>query len=284
MSLVGDLGKYLLQMDHHLGSGASCTVKLGRCKSTGEPVAIKIINKSRMTAARLSAVAREVDILLHVSGHPNIVKLLDVIDKERFLFLIFEYKERNLRQYLAKLPDTLDMPTVEQMTRTLLFPLVESIDHCHRHGVVHRDVKLENILLDSDGSGVVLADFGLSAFAPGPGSELLSDWCGSVLSAAPEILTHRPYRGPEVDVWSLGTVIYACLCGRFPFEEEKMDLMIRRTVYGERHPFPGGLSPEAMDVVERCLTVDPKRRITMSQLKAHPFWYSERTTIIAGRS
>jgi len=128
-----------------------------------------------------------------------------------------------------------------------------------------------------------LADFGFATnFSP---DKKLDKWCGSPFSVCPEILARQPYVGPEVDVWSLGTVFYACLCGQFPFQAGSVREIFKKTQTGIVHPFPShGVSKVAQDLVRQCLVIDPAQRMTTEEMSDHPFWkdQSDSATLLDG--
>ncbi|KAJ1497720.1 Map microtubule affinity-regulating kinase [Coelomomyces lativittatus] len=159
-------------------------------------------------------------------NHPHIVKLFEVIDTPNELFLILEYvpggeifdflvargrmKEKDARKYFRQ--------------------IVSAVDYCHQLKIVHRDLKAENLLLDKD-LNVKIADFGFSnQFSPG---QRLNTWCGSPPYAAPELFQGKEYSGPEVDIWSLGVVLYVLICGSLPFDGSNLQKLRARVLTGK---------------------------------------------------
>ena len=183
-----------------IGEGQFAKVKLARHVLTKEVVAIKVIQKTNQSSSGLKEWNQEINSLKTVS-HANIVKLLEVIDTEEALFIVMEYVSGgDLFTYLEA-----KGRLTEGEARGLFRQLVSALQHCHQRGVVHRDLKLGNLLLDAN-NNVKISDFGLSnQWHPG---KKLDTFCGSPAYMAPELFLRMPYTGPEVDVWSLGVILY----------------------------------------------------------------------------
>jgi len=194
-----------------LGHGSFGKVKLATHIRTKEKVAIKFMRHHKFTTAQqLENSRREIDIM-KLLNHPNIVKLIDVVDKndEGTTFLIVEYVVGGeLFDYIVA-----NGVVKEKEARQFFRQIVSAVEYCHANLIVHRDLKPENLLLDADGN-IKISDFGLSNMIE-PG-KLLDSFCGSPLYAAPEILLAERYVGPPVDVWSMGVILYALLCGHLP--------------------------------------------------------------------
>jgi 5'-AMP-activated protein kinase catalytic alpha subunit len=156
----------------------------------------------------------------------------------------------------------------EDEARRFFQQIVSGIDYCHAHMVVHRDLKPENLLLDSD-NNVKLADFGLSNMMRD--GHFLSTSCGSPNYAAPEVISGNLYAGPEVDVWSCGVILYALLCGSLPFDDDNIANLFRKIKSGA-YVLPSHLSDGARDLIPRMLIVDPMKRMTIAQIRRHP-WF-----------
>lgn len=153
----------------------------------------------------------------------------------------------------------------EAHARRLYWQVVSAVDYCHKRGVVHRDLKAENLLLDSEGS-VKLADFGFSTWWSS--ENVLSTWCGSPPYAAPEVFEGRQYTGPEVDIWSLGVVLYVLVCGALPFDASTLPAL-RERVLSARYRVPYFMSAECESLVRKMLVKDPTKRYTIEQVKRH---------------
>lgn len=153
----------------------------------------------------------------------------------------------------------------EPDARKIFWQIICAVDYCHRKGIVHRDLKAENLLLSLE-MNIKIADFGFGNFFK-PGEEL-STWCGSPPYAAPEVFEGHKYYGPEVDVWSLGVVLYVLVCGAFPFDGENLHALRDRVISG-RFRIPYFMSSECESLLRKMLVVDPKRRISISQIMQH---------------
>ena len=156
----------------------------------------------------------------------------------------------------------------ENEARHFFQQIISGVEYCHRNMVVHRDLKPENLLLDSK-LNVKIADFGLSNVMRD--GHFLRTSCGSPNYAAPEVISGRLYAGPEVDVWSCGVILYALLCGSLPFDDESIPNLFKK-IKGRIYTLPSHLSPSARDLIARTLLVDPLKRITIPEIRAHP-WF-----------
>ena len=243
-----------------IGEGHFAKVKLAWHVLTKGLVAIKVIQKTNQSLSSVKEQFREVDSLRTVN-HPNIVKLLEVIDTEETLFIVMEYVSGgDLKTYLeAKGRMT------EGEARGLFCQLVSALQHCHQRGVVHRDLKLGNLLLDAN-NNIKISDFGLSNQWH-PGNEL-DTFCGSPAFMAPELFLGMPYTGPEVDVWSLGVVLYTMVTGSLPFGGQDFWELRQRVLSGQYH-VPKYLSTNITDLLERMLTLKPIDRGTLDDVGQH---------------
>ncbi|KAI9187971.1 Serine/threonine-protein kinase [Blastocladiella emersonii ATCC 22665] len=249
-----------------LGQGSMGKVKLAT-DECGNKFAVKIIprsgqltNEDDQTAE--TRVLREASVLF-LLNHPNIVRMADAIVTDTHFYLVMEYVDGP--QLLDHVVANGRLP--ERDAVRLARSLLSAVAYCHAHHIVHRDLKIENILLTRDGH-LKLVDFGLSNFYD-PASQLHT-FCGSLYFASPELISAHPYTGPEVDVWSLGVILYVLVTARVPFDAPTLPQLHARIRRGEVH-FPGFLSRELVDLLRRMLTVDPARRIPMADVLAHPW-------------
>lgn len=148
---------------------------------------------------------------------------------------------------------------------------MSGVEYCHHHRIVHRDLKPENLLLDAD-NNIKIADFGLSNVAHD--GDFLRTSCGSPNYAAPEVISGNLYAGPEVDVWSCGVILYALLCGTLPFDDESIPNLFKKIKSG-MYSLPSHLSQSSRELILRMLVVDPIKRITISEVRLHP-WYQHK--------
>jgi serine/threonine protein kinase len=145
--------------------------------------------------------------------------------------------------------------------------ILSAVDYCHSNNIVHRDLKIENILIDKNGN-IKLIDFGLSNFYSS--DSLLTTYCGSLYFASPELLNGKPYLGPKVDVWSLGIILYVLVCGRVPFDDPKIP-MLHAKIKAGKVDYPLSISPECRDLLSMMIVVDSDTRATLAQVKNHPW-------------
>eukprot|EP01104_Vermistella_antarctica_P018328 TRINITY_DN6740_c0_g1_i1.p1 TRINITY_DN6740_c0_g1~~TRINITY_DN6740_c0_g1_i1.p1 ORF type:complete len:726 (-),score=160.94 TRINITY_DN6740_c0_g1_i1:300-2477(-) len=248
------LGAY--EFDRVLGSGFFGKVKLAHHRLTGELVAIKTLRKKQYESVKMPYPPREVSLLKRIR-HPNICMLYDTIELDDRLILIMEYADGgDLYEYSE---DAEYLTEVE--ARRLFRQLVSSVDYLHQNGIVHRDLKLENILLDHN-RDIKLIDLGLGNFFDT--HNLLKTFCGSADYAAPELWLAQPYKGPAVDIWSLGVVLFTLLTGRMPFADARQ-VVSGRLFFPTQPP----LSMEVKKFMTGLLEADENKRLTMDQLRQH---------------
>ena len=244
-----------------LGSGSYAKVKSARSVKLNKEVAIKIFSKrSAPTDFLEKFLPREIEAMRKVE-HKNCVKLHDVIYTDDYTFMIMELAEGgdlldfiNSRKYLS-----------EKTARILFSDLVSGISQCHLMKIVHRDLKCENLLLDSQ-QRLKISDFG---FARPHEGKKLETYCGSRAYAPPEIIMGEPYNGEMADIWSMGVILYAMVAGRLPFKDSDAASLlseISRRIY-----FPSRLSDECKDLIQAILTFNPKERLTLAEIKSHPW-------------
>ncbi len=205
-------------MKKPLGKGKFGLVRLAIHKQTGANVAIKIVKKAKLTAEELDLAKREVEIL-KLCQHPSIIRLLDTFENPDYIYIVMERLQGgDLYEYLNKR----DFKVSETRARTIVHSMATALYYLHSYGIVHRDIKLDNVLMvdETDESELKLVDFGLSKMI-GP-NELCKEPFGTFGYAAPEVLQGKSY-DKSVDIWSLGVVLYILLVGHAPFEEEEED-------------------------------------------------------------
>eukprot|EP00667_Euglena_gracilis_P003191 EG_transcript_3199 len=242
-----------------LGMGNFGTVKLAEDRATGVQWAVKVLNKHALKeSTKQERVLKEIRIL-KLFCHPHVIKLQEVVDTPDNIMLVMEYIEwGNLLDYVLEYD-----PIPEPSVRHLFQQLICGVEHIHYLRVVHRDIKLDNLLVDRD-LNLKIADFGLSS-AIADGSFLWTS-CGTPDYAAPELVSGRLYAGPEVDVWGCGVVLYALLCGRLPFDDENVAKLFQKIQTGSYEP-PHRGSPAVTQLVQRMLLVDQLRRITIPEIR-----------------
>uniref|UniRef100_A0AC34FLG0 Protein kinase domain-containing protein n=1 Tax=Panagrolaimus sp. ES5 TaxID=591445 RepID=A0AC34FLG0_9BILA len=253
------------EVEGTIGRGNFAVVKIAKHRITRTDVAIKIVDKRRLDAENLTKVYREIEVLKKIR-HPHIIKLYQVMETTNMLYLVTEYAPQGeIFDLIAKhgrLP--------ESDAREKFWQIISAVDYLHNLGIVHRDLKAENLLLDSN-LNIKLADFGFSNFYDK--NDTLNTFCGSPPYAAPEVFEGKRYNGPEIDIWSLGVVLYVLVCGVLPFEGPSLQLLRDRVLSG-RIRIPFFMSSECENLIRRMLTVDPKKRPTIEQIKKHK-WMKE---------
>lgn len=259
------LGQY--RIGKTLGIGAFGKVKLAQHMITGQKVAVKILNKGKIKHMEMSEkVRREINIL-KMCKHPHIIRLYEVIDTPTDIFVVMEYVSGGeLFDYIVSKGR---LPPDE--ARNFFHQIISGIEYCHYHRVVHRDLKPENLLLDAD-NNIKIADFGLSNVIHD--GDFLRTSCGSPNYAAPEVISGNLYAGAEVDVWSCGVILYALLCGMLPFDDESIPNLFKKIKSG-MFSLPSHLSQLSRDLILRMLVVDPMKRITIGDIRQHP-WFQHK--------
>ncbi|KAM9571214.1 MAP/microtubule affinity-regulating kinase 3-like isoform 7-T7 [Salvelinus alpinus] len=240
-----------------IGKGNFAKVKLARHILTGREVAIKIIDKTQLNPNSLQKLFREVRIM-KILNHPNIVKLFEVIETERTLYLVMEYASGGeVFDYLVA-----HGRMKEKEARAKFRQIVSAVQYCHQKHIVHRDLKAENLLLDAD-MNIKIADFGFSnEFTMG---NKLDTFCGSPPYAAPELFQGKKYDGPEVDVWSLGVILYTLVSGSLPFDGQNLKELRERVLRG-KYRIPFYMSTDCENLLKRFLVLNPAKRGTLEQI------------------
>uniref|UniRef100_A0A3Q1K8F0 Maternal embryonic leucine zipper kinase n=1 Tax=Anabas testudineus TaxID=64144 RepID=A0A3Q1K8F0_ANATE len=271
-----ELHKYY-EVYETIGSGGFAKVKLGRHILTGEKVAIKIMNKKDL-GDDLPRVKVEIEAMKNLS-HQHVCRLYQVIETSTQIFMVLEYcPGGELFDYIIA-KDRLS----EEETRIFFRQIVSAMAYVHSQGYAHRDLKPENLLIDED-HNLKLIDFGLCAKPKGGLGYELMTCCGSPAYAAPELIQGKAYIGSEADVWSMGVLLFALLCGYLPFDDENCMVLYRKITRG-KYDNPRWLSPGSILLLNQMMQVDPKRRLMVRQLLDHPWvmkdynspveWYSK---------
>ncbi|XP_029699341.1 MAP/microtubule affinity-regulating kinase 4 isoform X3 [Takifugu rubripes] len=240
-----------------IGKGNFAKVKLARHILTGREVAIKIIDKTQLNPTSLQKLFREVRIMKTLN-HPNIVQLFEVIETEKTLYLIMEYASGGeVFDYLVA-----HGRMKEKEARAKFRQIVSAVHYCHQKNIVHRDLKAENLLLDAD-SNIKIADFGFSnEFSVG---SKLDTFCGSPPYAAPELFQGKKYDGPEVDIWSLGVILYTLVSGSLPFDGQNLKELRERVLRG-KYRIPFYMSTDCEGILRRFLVLNPAKRCSLEQI------------------
>ncbi|XP_050737944.1 MAP/microtubule affinity-regulating kinase 3-like isoform X14 [Eriocheir sinensis] len=254
-SRTEEIGKYRLLKT--IGKGNFAKVKLAKHVPTGKEVAIKIIDKTQLNPGSLQKLFREVRIM-KILDHPNIVKLFQVIETEKTLYLVMEYASGGeVFDYLV-----FHGRMKEKEARAKFRQIVSAVQYCHQKKIIHRDLKAENLLLDSE-MVIKIADFGFSnEFTPG---NKLDTFCGSPPYAAPELFQGKKYDGPEVDVWSLGVILYTLVSGSLPFDGSNLKELRERVLRG-KYRIPFYMSTDCENLLKKFLVLNPARRASLETI------------------
>lgn len=255
------VGPYLLQRT--LGKGQTGLVKLGVHCVTRRTVAVKIINREKLSKSVLMKVEREIAIMKLID-HPHVLGLYDVYENNTHLFLILEHVSGGeLFDYLVR-----KGRLSEREARRFFKQIVSAVDFCHKHAVCHRDLKPENLLLNEQ-RNIKVADFGMASLQMG--ENLLETSCGSPHYACPEVIRGEQYDGRKADTWSCGIILYALLVGALPFDDDNLRLLLEKVKRGH-FVIPSYVPSGAQELLKGMVEVNPKKRITLEKVMKHP-WF-----------
>jgi len=253
--------------------GENGHVQLAIHELTNEKVAVKSLKKNQMTPEELERARREIQIMEQLTdfGNPYIIRLLGWHETATHFNIIVEYVAGG---ELVGLIKSSKRGLSEDHSRKLFKQMVCALECCHQHQIVHRDLKLQNILVDESGN-IKLIDFGLSNFVEN--GIFRNTFCGTPAFAPPEILLGTQYKGPEVDIWSLGVVLYSMLSGEFPFKT------IGEILNG-KFKNPTNVSPECVDLLNNLLVVKKEERIRLESVIVHPWMFNDDRGLKKGSS
>lgn len=270
-----------------VGAGSMGKVKLAKHRFTGEVCAIKIVNratnaflhkeqslpppkKEEEILERQKKLEKEISrdkrtireaSLGQILYHPHICRLFEMCTMSNHFYMLFEYVSGGqLLDYIIQ-----HGSLREHHARKFTRGIASALQYLHANNIVHRDLKIENIMISTSGE-IKIIDFGLSNLFDR--RKQLHTFCGSLYFAAPELLKASPYTGPEVDVWSFGVVLYVLVCGKVPFDDENSSVLHEKIKQGKVE-YPQHLSIEVISLLSKMLVVDPKRRATLKQVVEH---------------
>ncbi|XP_029112314.1 serine/threonine-protein kinase BRSK2 isoform X1 [Scleropages formosus] len=255
------VGPYRLEKT--LGKGQTGLVKLGVHCVTCQKVAVKIVNREKLSESVLMKVEREIAILKLIE-HPHVLKLHDVYENKKYLYLVLEHVSGGeLFDYLVK-----KGRLTPKEARKFFRQIISALDFCHSHSICHRDLKPENLLLDEK-NNIRIADFGMASLQVG--DSLLETSCGSPHYACPEVIRGEKYDGRKADVWSCGVILFALLVGALPFDDDNLRNLLEKVKLGVFH-MPHFIPPDCQNLLRGMIEVDATKRLTLEQIQKHT-WY-----------
>ncbi|XP_069421910.1 serine/threonine-protein kinase BRSK2 isoform X4 [Ovis canadensis] len=255
------VGPYRLEKT--LGKGQTGLVRLGVHRVTCQKVAVKIVNREKLSESVLMKVEREIAILKLIE-HPHVLKLHDVYENKKYLYLVLEHVSGGeLFDYLVK-----KGRLTPKEARKFFRQIISALDFCHSHSICHRDLKPENLLLDEK-NNIRIADFGMASLQVG--DSLLETSCGSPHYACPEVIRGEKYDGRKADVWSCGVILFALLVGALPFDDDNLRQLLEKVKRGVFH-MPHFIPPDCQSLLRGMIEVDAARRLTLEHIQKH-IWY-----------
>ena len=267
------IGDYILL--EQIGQGTFSKVSKGFHTITEQIVAVKIMDKKKIEdEIDIERIQREIEILRYIH-HPNICQMYETYTTIHNYYLMMEYVEGgDLFDYISE-----NSYLSERKACYFFRQLISAMEYLSSLSIVHRDIKPENILLNSDHTQIKLIDFGLSNY--NEKGELLQSSCGSPCYASPEMLSGKPYCGLETDIWSAGIVLYSMLVGGLPFDDVELKNLYTQIKEGKFY-IPSTLSLEAIDLLKKILRIEPYKRITIKEMKEHPWFNLEKNVMYKG--
>ncbi|KAK1293735.1 CBL-interacting protein kinase 32 [Acorus calamus] len=253
------VGKY--ELGRTIGEGTFAKVRFARNLETGEPVAIKILDKEKVLKHKMVEQIKREIATMKLIKHPNVVRLYEVMGSKTKIFIVLEFVTGG--ELFDKIVNHGRMR--EEEARRYFQQLINAVDYCHSRGVYHRDLKPENLLLDASGN-LKVSDFGLSALSQQVRDDgLLHTTCGTPNYVAPEVLNDRGYDGATADLWSCGVILFVLLAGYLPFDDSNLMNLYKKISHAE-FTFPSWLSSGATELLTRILDPNPMTRITIQEI------------------
>ena len=253
-----------------IGKGKFSVVHLGIHKKTQQKVAVKIINKDRIKTTEDKELVRIEIGILKLCHHPNIVRLLDHLENEDYIFIVTEYIDGDtLHKYFKKRK----VVFTESEACSIMVQIANGVKYLHKYGIVHRDLKPENLMItkQNDSDIIKIMDFGLSKIVST--QEKLVDGYGTLSYVSPEVLLRTPYN-KEVDIWSLGIILFYMLCGHLPFKGSNQSIVADKIVNDDLEFDEDewkNMSKDVKKLIAGCLIKEPEDRITIEEFLNHPW-------------
>jgi len=264
---INNIGKSVgsLKIGKILGEGSYGTVHMATDSINGEVCAIKILNKNKMNSDMLLRTFFEADIMKQLK-HKNILKAFHISEDTEHVYLSMEYaKNGDLLEYV-----NFKKRIQEDEAREIFTQLVNALEYTHNQNIIHRDIKLENILISEDNQ-VIIGDWGFADYWS-IGKKIKCKW-GSLFYAAPEVFLGVEYTGPEIDIWSLGVVLYAMITGKLPFTGGNNSEIASKILEGS-FQIPNYVSKSLSNLLTSMLQVQPIHRISMKEIKTHKWMFA----------
>ena len=258
------IGDYIIKKT--LGTGTFSVVKLGIHRITQKKVAIKILDKNKIESKDdLERIIREMQILTEMD-HPNVIKVFKIYEEESNFSIIMEYcEEGELFNYIVK-----KQRLSERESSFFFYQIINGIEYIHSKGIAHRDLKPENLLIAKN-KILKIIDFGLSNYYDG--QKRLQTPCGSPCYASPEMVKGKKYDGFNIDIWAIGVILFAMLCGYLPFEDDDNDNdVLFSQIIRNKIEYPPFLSDLSLNILKKILVSDPLKRISLEEIKNHEFY------------
>ncbi|KAI3862824.1 hypothetical protein MKW98_008664 [Papaver atlanticum] len=259
----------IYELGRTIGEGTFAKVKFAKNSETGEPVAIKILDKEKVLKHKMAEQIRREIATMKLIQHPNVVRLFEVMGSKTKIFIVLEFITGG--ELFDKIVNHGRM--IEDEARRYFQQLINAVDYCHSRGVYHRDLKPENLLLDVHGN-LKISDFGLSAISQHVQDDgLLHTTCGTPNYVAPEVLNDKGYDGAKADLWSCGVILFVLLSGYLPFDDSNLMNLYKKISIAE-FTCPPWLSFDARKLITRILDPNPETRITIPELLEDP-WFKK---------
>ncbi|WRX21957.1 Protein kinase domain - like 10 [Theobroma cacao] len=268
------LGNY--ELGRTLGEGNFAKVKLAKNLHSGHPFAVKILDKAKIIQLNITDQIKREIATLKLLKHPNVVRLHEVLASKTKIYMVLEYVTGG--ELFDRIASKGKLS--ESQGRKLFQQLIDGVSYCHGKGVYHRDLKLENVLIDAKGN-IKISDFGLSALPQHiRGDGLLHTTCGSPNYVAPEILANKGYDGATSDIWSCGVILYVILTGYLPFDDRNLAVLYQKIFKGDAQ-IPKWLSSGARNMIRRILDPNPDTRITIAGIEDDEWFKQDYTPAVA---
>ncbi|XP_073283722.1 CBL-interacting serine/threonine-protein kinase 3-like [Primulina huaijiensis] len=253
------IGKY--EVGRTIGEGTFAKVKFAKNSETGQPVALKILDKDKVLKHKMAEQIRREIATMKLIKHPNVVRLYEVMASKTKIFIVMEFVTGG--ELFDNIANHGRMK--EDDARKYFQQLINAVDYCHSRGVFHRDLKPENLLMD-DAGNLKVSDFGLSALSQTVRDDgLLHTTCGTPNYVAPEVLNDRGYDGATADLWSCGVILFVLLAGYLPFDDANL-MNLYSKISSAEFTCPPWFSFGAMKLIARILEPNPMKRITIPEI------------------